>query len=101
MEQHSLCASVMNAVCQFVDGELSAEATQVVEQHLSACSPCKAHADLERTVKDSIKRCCQTEPAPDQLRQRVIERIAASRVEWVTGVVVTQTFTIEIRDSRN
>ena len=101
MDQHSMCDKVMNAVCQFVDGELSPEANEVVAQHLDHCSPCKAHADLERTVKDSIKRCCVPEPAPDQLRQRVIERIASSRVEWVTGVVVTQTFTIEIRDSRN
>ena len=100
MNQHrSLCDRVMNAMCQFVDGELSAEANEVVNAHLDACPPCKAHADLERTVKDSVKRCCPTAAAPDRLREQVIQRIASSRVEWVTGVVVTQTFTIEIREN--
>lgn len=92
------CDAVLGALCQFVDGELSPEINDAIAQHLGVCGPCKAQADLERTVKDSVKRCCQTEPAPDQLRQRVIERIASTRVEWVAGVVVTQTFTFEIRE---
>ena len=92
------CDAVLDALCQFVDGELSPEITNAITQHLGVCAPCKAHADLERTVKESVQRCCQPEPAPEQLRQRVIESIASTRVEWVAGVVVTQTFTFEIRE---
>lgn len=92
------CPAVLAAIDEYLDNELTIEEHARVSAHLENCPKCVAHADLERTLKESVQRCCQ-DTAPDRLRQRVINSLATARVEWVSGVVVTQTFTIEIRES--
>ncbi|MEY3277882.1 MAG: hypothetical protein RLZZ426_368 [Actinomycetota bacterium] len=93
------CAQVIDLVDQYLDVELSDDSCAVIDEHLKLCPKCQAHADLERTLKDSVQRCCQTDAAPEQLRARVMNALATTQVEWISTVVVTQTFTFEYRET--
>ena len=97
--QEISCAQVIDLVDQYLDVELSDESCSVIDEHLQVCSKCQAHADLERILKDSVQRCCQTDTVPEQLRARVINALAVTQVEWISAVVVTQTFSIEYRET--
>lgn len=91
------CASVLDLLDRYLDGELPTELTGAVAAHLNQCPKCRAEADLERAIKDSVARSCQ-EPAPPTLREAVYRRLVETRVEWADGLVVERTFRIEFRD---
>ena len=92
-----VCDRVLHLIGRYLDGELPPELEHAVTAHLSRCPKCKAEADLERAVKDSVARSCQ-EPAPPTLRQAVYQRLVQTRVEWADGTVVEQTLRFELND---
>ena len=70
----SECADYLERIVYFLDNELDEADCSAVRRHLDACNPCLEKYDLQRTVKSVIARSC-SEPAPDELRQRVLFRI--------------------------
>ena len=52
----------------------------VIKHHLDECAPCLAEFGLEEQVKAIVKRSC-SDPAPAELRGKVLRHIAAARVE--------------------
>jgi len=102
MNQLNDCLITLSMLDQFLDSELSDRQYALIDQHLSLCAKCKAQADLERTLKDSVLRSCRSETMTDDLSQalhnRIMGALETTRIEWISGVVVTQSFTIEIRE---
>jgi len=74
------CSEVLDRVYEYLDGELDSERKHVVKEHLEECSPCLKEFGLEEAVKAIVKRSC-ADPAPPELRAKVLSRIAAARVE--------------------
>jgi mycothiol system anti-sigma-R factor len=71
---------VLDRVYEYLDGELDRERVHVIKEHLEECSPCLAEFGLEDAVKSIVKRCC-SDPAPADLRSKVLRRIEAVRIE--------------------
>ena len=74
------CTEVLDRVYEYLDGELDRERTHVIREHLDECSPCLAEYGLEDAVKAIVKRSC-CDPAPADLRSKVMLRIEAVRIE--------------------
>ena len=91
------CGHALHLAGSYIDSELTPELQAVMDSHLNRCEKCMAHINFERALKESVQRSCVCEPAPEHLRQRVIQSLSTHRVEWTTGFIVTQTITFEIR----
>ena len=73
------CSEVLGRVFFFLDNELDEADCSAVRLHLDACNPCLERYDLQRTVKAIVVRSC-SEPAPDEVRRRVLMRIREVQV---------------------
>ncbi len=75
------CSDVLEAVYLYLDGEQQGEDREHIRIHLDECAPCLRQYGLEQAVKALVARCCGSDPAPDELRLRVMSRIQEVRVE--------------------
>jgi len=75
----SECADFLEQIVYFIDNELAAADCAVVRAHLDTCNPCLEKYDLQRTVKSIVARSC-SEPAPTELRDRVLFRLREVQV---------------------
>ena len=75
------CSEVLEAVYLYLDGEQDSEHHDAVRIHLDECSPCLRQYGLERAVKALVARCCGSDPAPSDLRDRVLLRIQEVRLQ--------------------
>ena len=74
------CAEVLDRVYEYIDGELDRDRVHVIKEHLDECAPCLQEFGLEEAVKAIVKRSC-SDPAPADLRAKVLGHIAAARRE--------------------
>ena len=75
------CSEVLADVYLYLDDEQDAGARDKVRHHLDECSPCLRQFGLEQAVKALVARCCGGDPAPIDLRDRVLTRIQQVRIE--------------------
>lgn len=76
------CREVLDRVYEYLDGEMSSLDYVKIKQHLHECGPCLRQYDLDEALKALIRRSCVCEPAPEQLRARILTRITQVRVEF-------------------
>jgi len=74
------CDEVLERVYEYIDGELDPSRVQEIKAHLDDCGPCLREYGLEEAVKAIVKRSC-CDPAPIDLRAKVLAHIAAAREE--------------------
>ena len=74
------CSDFLQRIVYFLDNELDEADCSAVRHHLDACNPCLEKYDLQRTVKAIVARSC-SEPAPHELRERVLLRIREVQVQ--------------------
>jgi mycothiol system anti-sigma-R factor len=74
------CSEVLERVYEYIDGEVDSERRHQIKEHLDECSPCLREFGLEEAVKAIVKRSC-SDPAPPDLRAKVLSNIAAARTE--------------------
>jgi anti-sigma factor (TIGR02949 family) len=75
------CRDVEARLTPYVDGEAGADARRAMEAHLTACPPCRRHADAERGGRDALREHRETlrQTAPDALRARCAAHVPRSR----------------------
>ncbi len=73
------CREVLDAVYVYLDGEQDTVSRQRIRVHLDECAPCLRQYGLEQAVKSIVARCCGSDPAPADLRARVLLRIQQVR----------------------
>ena len=74
------CSEVLDRIYEYIDGELDRDRVHVIKEHLDECGPCLKEYGLEEVVKALVKRSC-CEIAPNELRDKVLEKIEAARKE--------------------
>jgi mycothiol system anti-sigma-R factor len=73
------CEQALRTLYSFLDGELTTQRRQAIQEHLDRCSPCLEAFDFEAELKIVVARCCRDQ-VPDHLRRRVADILAeASR----------------------
>ncbi|WP_344952687.1 mycothiol system anti-sigma-R factor [Sphaerisporangium flaviroseum] len=75
------CKEVLDKVYTFLDGELDARRRSDIREHLDECGPCLEEYGLEQVVKQLVAKHCGCDTAPDELRSKVLKRIAAVRAQ--------------------
>jgi len=74
------CDEVIDRVYEYIDGEMDLGRRHEIKEHLEECAPCLREFGLEEAVKAIVKRSC-SDPAPPDLRAKVLSNIAAVRTE--------------------
>jgi mycothiol system anti-sigma-R factor len=75
------CTEVLERLYTYLDGEIEDHGYAQIRQHLDECGPCLREYGLEEAVKRLVHKCCGAEPAPSELRVKVMTRIRAVRAE--------------------
>jgi mycothiol system anti-sigma-R factor len=76
---HGDCSEVLHRIYEYLDGEMSPEDVTRVARHLEECRPCLAEHDLDKAVKQVVRRACTEGAAPDHLRLRITRSITVVR----------------------
>ncbi len=74
------CNDYLSHLYEYLDGELDAEGCAALKAHLDDCPPCLDEYQRDALLKALIRRSCQCEQAPDQLRTQILARITTVRV---------------------
>lgn len=75
------CREVLDRVYSYIDGELDESSSGEIRAHLEECGPCLEEYDLDKAVKALVAKHCGCDPVPEDLRAKVLERIAQVRAE--------------------
>jgi mycothiol system anti-sigma-R factor len=75
------CSEVLHRVYEYLDGEMNVDDTHKIAHHLEECGPCLREYDLDQALKALVKRSCQCESAPAELRTQIMARITTIRIE--------------------
>lgn len=75
------CSETLHRLYEYLDGEMTSEDTAKIRAHLQQCVPCMAEHDRERAMKALLRRACVHEPAPAELRLRIVQRITTIHLE--------------------
>lgn len=64
------CQTLLNELCDFLDGGLDAETVREIEVHMNRCHDCRLLVD---TTRKTVEIFCNTEPLPlpDGVRERL------------------------------
>ncbi|MDT0214486.1 mycothiol system anti-sigma-R factor [Rothia sp. ARF10] len=82
VESHAECSEVLHRIYEYLDGEMQPSDVARVAQHLEACGPCLSEHDLDRAVKEAVRRSSVSDAAcPDALRVQIRQRITMVRLE--------------------
>ena len=74
------CSEVIDRVYEFIDGELPGADCAKIKHHLEECGPCLREYGIEEEVKSLVRRSC-SDPAPVELRAKILLRITEVRLE--------------------
>jgi mycothiol system anti-sigma-R factor len=69
------CREVLTEVYLYLDLECVESRREVIRRHLHECSPCLREYGIEQEVKALVARCCGSEQAPAELRERLRTRL--------------------------
>jgi mycothiol system anti-sigma-R factor len=75
------CADVLNDVWLYLDHECDAARARLLQRHLDECEPCLELYGIEEHLKRLLHRKCGGEHAPDELKQRLREKVRATMTE--------------------
>ncbi len=70
------CGEVLAEVYLYLDLECSNGRRETIREHLDECSPCLREYGIEQEVKELVGRCCGSETAPAELRDRLRRKLA-------------------------
>jgi len=78
---HGDCSEVLHRIYEYLDGEMTEGDTHKIAEHLHECGPCLKQYDLDQALKALVKRSCQCESAPVELRTQIMARITTIHLE--------------------
>jgi mycothiol system anti-sigma-R factor len=64
------CQDSLHELYRYLDGELTEDRRDKIQQHLDGCQPCAEPYDFEAELRSVIRRKCQ-EQVPDALVAKV------------------------------
>ena len=77
------CSDYLSQLYEYLDGELDEAVRSRLRAHLDDCPPCLDECQRDALLKSLVRRSCQCEQAPDQLRTQILARLTTVRVTTV------------------
>jgi len=75
------CSEVLERVYAYLDHEMSDADCEEIRKHLDECGPCLQEFGLDEVVKKLVAKHCGCDPAPADLRGKVLIRIRQLQAE--------------------
>lgn len=69
------CATALQQLWDYLDGELGAAHMEAIQAHLARCKSCYPHYDIEKAFLDALHSCQCTTCAPNDVRCRVMDAL--------------------------
>ena len=69
------CSEVLARLESYLDREIEEQGFAQIRQHLDECGPCLREYGLEEAVKRLVAKHCGCDPAPADLRGKILVRI--------------------------
>ncbi|GAA2589119.1 mycothiol system anti-sigma-R factor [Dactylosporangium fulvum] len=70
------CSDVLAEVYLYLDLECSDDRRLTIREHLDECSPCLREFGIEQEVRALVARCCGSDLAPAELKQRLRTKLS-------------------------
>lgn len=67
---HGTCQEAITSLYEYLDGELTTERREHIQQHLDDCSPCFEAFDFEAELRIVVSQKCRDE-VPGSLKDRI------------------------------
>lgn len=71
------CDAVMRQLWDYLDGELTAERTAAIGEHLALCARCFPQYEFERAFLETVGRTRREHASYDALRARILVALRA------------------------
>lgn len=85
-DPHSTCHEVLTSLSIYLDHELDQpQQVEAISLHLKECVPCQQQSLVEQRLHQMLAQSFAKEPAPAELRQRVMQRLTELRLEMTRG----------------
>ncbi|MDO4252640.1 MAG: mycothiol system anti-sigma-R factor [Rothia sp. (in: high G+C Gram-positive bacteria)] len=68
------CQADLDRIYDYLDGVLSQQELQELQEHLAQCQECAKEYDLECLIRSVVKRSC-CEQAPSDLKNKILGRL--------------------------
>lgn len=65
------CDKAKNGLEDNLRDEVAADFRAEIEEHLKGCQECSSEAHIHTVITDVVRRTCNSEAAPEDLRERV------------------------------
>jgi mycothiol system anti-sigma-R factor len=75
------CSEVLAQVYAYLDKEMSEVDCAQIRKHLDECGPCLKEFGLDELVKKLVHKHCGCDPAPVDLRSKILVRIRQAQTE--------------------
>jgi mycothiol system anti-sigma-R factor len=75
------CGIVLSEVYLYLDLECSEDRRTLIQKHLDDCDGCLREYGIEHEVKALVARCCGSDRAPVELRERLRVKLTEMSVE--------------------
>jgi len=72
------CAEAFRKLDDYIDRELSAEETQLLEQHLAVCVRCATEYSFEKQVLEQIRQKLRHVDMPDDLLAKISHKLRSA-----------------------
>lgn len=77
MRDRAECEAVVRQMWGYLDGAIPSAQAEIVSKHVATCVDCAAHFDFAAEFLHAVARASVRQPAPDGLRSKVLEALAA------------------------
>lgn len=71
------CDTVMRQLWDYLDGELTAERTEAIRQHIAMCSRCTPQTEFEQAFLAAVRRSQREHSHVGQLRDQLVASLRA------------------------
>ena len=71
------CAEVVLRLFEYVDNEAGADDRTRIKQHLDECGTCLREYERDLLLKALVRRACEPQVAPRQVRLQIMSRITS------------------------
>jgi len=75
MNQKGHCAEMIGTLSDYIDGELSPELCQSLEEHLKDCQDCRVVVDTMKKTIELYKMEADKESIPSKVKERLFARL--------------------------
>lgn len=72
---HGECGPLLSSLCDYIDGDLSAELCAEIEKHMKNCDRCRIVVDSLKKTVELYQVTAEDEQMPDEVRERLYMKL--------------------------